>query len=70
MPTAPIYLDNAATTRPLPSVVDAMQRVHLDHFGNPSSTHGFGEAPRKALEDARAFLRGTHARQWMYMLPG
>ncbi|MEM7204588.1 MAG: aminotransferase class V-fold PLP-dependent enzyme [Planctomycetota bacterium] len=56
---SPIYLDCAATTQPLERVVQEMARVHLDAFGNPSSTHGFGEAPRKALEDAREFLRGT-----------
>lgn len=55
----PIYLDNAATTRPLTEVVDAMSRVQLEQFGNPSSSHVFAEAPRKALEDARAFLAGT-----------
>lgn len=59
MSSPAIYLDNAATTRPLPEVVDAMAGVHLDHFGNPSSPHGFGEGPRKMLTDAREFLRGT-----------
>lgn len=55
----PIYLDNAATTRPLPEVVEAMTAVHLDQFGNPSSGHALGAGPRKALADAREFLRGT-----------
>lgn len=55
----PIYLDNAATTRPFPETLAAMQRVHLQHFGNPSSTHGFGKRPRQLLEDAREFLRGS-----------
>jgi cysteine desulfurase len=54
-----IYLDNAATTRPLAEVIAAMDRVHLDQFGNPSSPHAFGGPPRKALDDAREFLRGT-----------
>lgn len=53
------YLDHAATTPPLPAVLDAMQRVAIDHFGNPSSTHLYGTAPKKALLDAREFLRGT-----------
>ena len=55
----PIYLDNAATTRPWQEVVDAMAEAHLQLFGNPSSKHSFGPAPRKALDDAREFLRGT-----------
>ena len=53
------YLDNAATTRPLPAVVEAMARAQLDLFGNPSSKHAFGPPSRRALEDAREFLRGT-----------
>ncbi len=54
-----IYLDNAATTRPHPPVVTAMADAHLDLFGNPSSLHAFGPPARKALDDAREFLRGT-----------
>lgn len=55
----PVYLDSAATTRPLPAVVEAMARVMREDFGNPSSAHAFGKGPKKALEDAREFLRGT-----------
>lgn len=55
----PIYLDNAATTRPLPSVIDAISHQLDLCFGNPSSPHGFADAPRRALNDAREFLRGT-----------
>jgi cysteine desulfurase len=54
-----IYLDHAATTPPLPAVVDAMARAQLDLFGNPSSLHGFGPPARAALDDAREFLRGS-----------
>lgn len=54
-----IYLDNAATTRPLPAVVDAIAAAQHDCFGNPSSSHAFGAPARRALEDARDFLRGT-----------
>lgn len=57
--TGPIYLDNAATTRPLPEVVDAMAKAQLELYGNPSSPHAFGPPAKKALEDAREFLRGT-----------
>lgn len=55
----PIYLDNAATTRPLDQVVERMSEAHLEWFGNPSSGHDYALAPRKALEDAREYLRGT-----------
>ena len=54
-----IYLDNAATTRPLPAVVEAMANAQLDLFGNPSSSHAFGPPAKKALDDAREYLRGT-----------
>jgi cysteine desulfurase len=54
-----IYLDNAATTRPLRSVVDRIADAQLDLFGNPSSQHSFGPPARRALDDAREFLRGT-----------
>jgi len=55
----PIYLDNAATTRPLPGVVSEMARVQLEFYGNPSSQHAFGPPAKKVLQDAREFLRGT-----------
>lgn len=55
----PIYLDNAATTRPSERVVEAVQKASRDLFGNPSSKHAFGHGPRKYLDDAREFLRGT-----------
>ncbi|MEE2886345.1 MAG: cysteine desulfurase family protein [Planctomycetota bacterium] len=55
----PIYLDNAATTRPLEEVVERMGQAHLEWFGNPSSGHDYALAPHKALSDAREYLRGT-----------
>jgi len=54
-----IYLDNAATTQPLPAVVAAMGKTALEQFGNPSSAHAFGPPARRALDDARDFLRGS-----------
>lgn len=50
----PIYLDHNATTPIDPSVLDAMLPYLRDHFGNPSSSHVFGTAARKAVEEARA----------------
>lgn len=54
-----IYLDNAATTRPLAAVADAMADAALDAFGNPSSGHAFGPPAKRLLDDAREFLRGS-----------
>lgn len=55
----PIYLDNAATTRPISEAVERMGQAHLEWFGNPSSSHDYALAPQKALQDAREYLRGT-----------
>ncbi len=59
MSDAPIYLDNAATTRPFKSVVQAMSEVHYEQFGNPSSPHQFATQPKRLVEDARNFMRGS-----------
>lgn len=53
MNTPRIYLDNNATTRPLPEVVEAVARTSRDCFANPGSQHADGRVARKALEDAR-----------------
>lgn len=56
-----IYLDNAATTRPTRRCIDRMADAHYQCFGNPSSPHSFGPPAKRALDDAREFLRGTLA---------
>src|SRR5678816_1134319 len=48
-----IYLDNNATTAPDPTVRDAMLPYLTTHYGNPSSTHRFGQESRQAVETAR-----------------
>ncbi|MFD3581180.1 cysteine desulfurase family protein [Streptomyces sp. NPDC058683] len=50
---APIYLDHNATTPVDPRVVEAMLPFLADGFGNPSSAHAYGRAPRTALARAR-----------------
>ena len=49
----PVYLDNAATTRLDPEVLDAMLPLMTEQFGNPSSIHSHGRAVRTAIEKAR-----------------
>lgn len=48
-----IYLDNNATTQPLPEVVETVARHLRESYGNPSSRHGIGRRARKVLEDSR-----------------
>lgn len=53
-----IYLDNNATTKPLPEVREVVMRVMSDEFGNPSSAHSTGERARKRLSQARSQVAG------------
>lgn len=48
-----VYLDHAATTPIRPEVVEAMLPYLREHFGNPLSLHRYGDAPRRAVEEAR-----------------
>jgi cysteine desulfurase len=50
---SPIYLDYNATTPVDPAVAEAMRPFLTDHFGNPSSSHAFGQAAQMAVASAR-----------------
>ncbi|MGH7117255.1 MAG: aminotransferase class V-fold PLP-dependent enzyme, partial [Stellaceae bacterium] len=53
----PIYLDNQASTRLDPRVLDAMLPYFTEDFGNPHSTsHAYGRSAAAAVERARAEL--------------
>ncbi|MEN9203237.1 MAG: cysteine desulfurase family protein [Thermostichus sp. DG_1_6_bins_120] len=51
-----LYFDHSATTPPRPEVMEAMQRAMEEHWGNPSSLHGWGERAAMAMERARQQL--------------
>ncbi|MBR3396357.1 MAG: cysteine desulfurase NifS [Lachnospiraceae bacterium] len=48
-----IYLDNAATTKTAPEVVEAMLPYFTENYGNASSIYGIGAESKKAITEAR-----------------
>ena len=49
-----IYLDNAATTKTRPEVVDAMLPYFTEFYGNPSSVYEFSNESKKAINRSSA----------------
>lgn len=54
-----IYLDNAATTRTSPEVVEAMLPYFSEYYGNAGSIYGLGSKSKRALIMARETIAGT-----------
>ena len=48
-----LYLDNAATTKTAPEVVEAMLPYFTEHFGNPSSVYSFAAANKEVINKQR-----------------
>ena len=48
-----IYLDNAATTKTAPEVVEAMLPYFTENYGNPSTIYSLGSTAKKAVNQAR-----------------
>ena len=54
-----IYLDNAATTKTSPEVVEAMLPYFTEHYGNPSSVYGFAAANKEVIIRQREIIAGV-----------
>ncbi|SKA66449.1 cysteine desulfurase [Eubacterium uniforme] len=53
------YFDNSATTKPYKEVVEVMEKVLTEDFGNPSSMHLKGVDSEKYVKDAREVIAKT-----------
>lgn len=51
-----IYLDNAATTKTAPEVVEAMLPYFTENFGNPSSVYGFAAKNKDTVTKQREVI--------------
>ena len=54
-----IYLDNAATSKVFPEVLDSYQRITTEYFANPGSIHALGQKSARLLETSRAQILRT-----------
>ena len=54
-----IYLDNAATTKTRPEVVEAMLPYFTEYYGNPSSIYDFSSRSREAVAHARETIAAS-----------
>jgi cysteine desulfurase len=63
-----VYLDHSAAAPLLPEVREAMMPYLDMDFGNPLSLHDWGDAPRDALEKARAQMAALIGRQTLRKL--
>ena len=59
-----IYLDNAATSKVYPEVLESYNQITLKYFANPSSIHKLGQESNRLLEKSReqilSLLNLTH----------
>ena len=51
-----VYLDNAATTKTAPEVVEAMLPYFTEHYGNPSSVYSFASKNKEVITKQREII--------------
>ena len=54
-----IYMDNAATTKTAPEVLEAMLPYFTERYGNPSSVYGFAAANKEVISQQRDVIAGV-----------
>ena len=52
----PIYFDNAATSPLRKEVIESINEVLLETYGNPSSNHSFGRKAKTLIENSRKII--------------
>jgi cysteine desulfurase len=70
---AVVYLDNNATTKVDPEVLQAMLPYFSDYYGNASSMHAFGGGMARVIREARerlARLLGARAEEIVFTSGG
>lgn len=68
-----VYFDSAATTCLRAEVIEKMQEVLADCYGNPSSTHSFGRSSKTLIEKARKTIAqqmGAHPSEIIFTSGG
>ena len=68
-----IYLDNAATTKTAPEVVEAMLPYFTENYGNPSSVYGFAAKNKEEVSKQReaiAEMLGVKAKEIYFTAGG
>lgn len=67
-----IYLDNAATTKTAPEVVEAMLPYFTENFGNPSSVYSFASKNKEAITRQREVIASAlgAAKEEIYFTAG
>ena len=54
-----VYLDNGATTKVDPKVVEKMSHYLSEKYGNASSSHSLGLEAKDALDESRKIIANS-----------